>query len=96
MGYICSALAHFLPRICSRYFASQKLVGDVEEFCAPPAPVDDSVMNGCMQRRTHRRATFLPYGDVYPCAAVPLACGNVRQGTVLDIWPELTQLREVR
>jgi radical SAM protein with 4Fe4S-binding SPASM domain len=39
------------------------------------------------------------YGDVMPCVALPLACGNIRERSFLDIWtssPEMTRVRAIR
>ena len=39
-----------------------------------------------------------PTGDIYPCMAFPLKCGNVREQSIRDIWehsPELKATREL-
>jgi AdoMet-dependent heme synthase len=78
-------------------FHDRSLVGDVEEFCAPPpaAPGDD-IMDGYPCSAGHTACYISPYGDVFPCVQFPLPCGNVRQQTFLEIWHNSQQLREVR
>ncbi|HTS13758.1 MAG TPA: radical SAM protein [Candidatus Limnocylindrales bacterium] len=77
-------------------FRNSGLVGDVEEFCAPPAPVDDSIREGLPCSAGHTACYVSPYGDLYPCVQFPLTCGNVRRQPFLDIWQNSPQLREVR
>jgi radical SAM protein with 4Fe4S-binding SPASM domain len=77
-------------------FRDSALVGDVEEFCAPPqAPgADDLDARPCSAGNTSCYVS--PYGDVYPCVQFPLASGNVRSLPFLDIWRHSEQLNEVR
>jgi len=77
-------------------FRNPDLVGDVEEFCAAPAAVDDSVMDGSPCSAGHTGCYISPYGDVFPCVQFPLPSGNVRQQTFREIWQDSPQLREVR
>jgi len=93
MGVHRSALAHFSKDLHS--ISQPELVGRCEEFCAPPAPVDDSVMNRPASSAGHTACYVSPYGDVYPCVQFPLPCGNVRQD-VLDIWRKLYTMRKYR
>lgn len=37
-----------------------------------------------------------PYGDVSPCVAMPIACGNVRDEPFEEIWYRSEKMREVR
>lgn len=37
-----------------------------------------------------------PYGDVWPCVAMPIACGNVREEPFEEIWHRSAKMREVR
>jgi len=80
----------------SSYFHNPELVGDVESFCAPPAPVDEQVLEGLPCSAGHTSCYVSPYGDVYPCVQFPLTCGNVRQQKFLEIWQHSPQLAEVR
>jgi AdoMet-dependent heme synthase len=80
----------------SSYFHNPDLVGDVESFCAPPAPVDEHVLESLPCSAGHTSCYISPYGDVYPCVQFPIACGNVRQQKFLDIWRDSPQLNEVR
>ncbi len=80
----------------SSFFHNPNLVGDVETFCAPPAPVDDSIREGLPCSAGHTSCYISPYGDLYPCVQFPLPCGNVRRQEFLDIWRNSPQLAEVR
>ncbi len=79
-----------------RLFRDEKLVGDVEEFCAvSPHPGEDELQSlPCSAG--HTACYVSPYGDVYPCVQFPLTCGNVRQQRFVDIWRHSEQLKEVR
>lgn len=77
-------------------FHTESLVGNLEEFCAPPAAVDDDVLGEVPCSAGHTTCYISPYGDVFPCVQFPLPSGNVRQQKFLDIWRDSTQLREVR
>jgi radical SAM protein with 4Fe4S-binding SPASM domain len=77
-------------------FRNPNLVGDVDEFCALPGPVDDDLREGLPCSAGHTACYISPYGDVYPCVQFPLACGNVRRQKFLEIWQDSPQLSEVR
>jgi AdoMet-dependent heme synthase len=77
-------------------FNDPALVGDAESFCAPPPPVDDGIREGLPCSAGHTACYVSPYGDLYPCVQFPLACGNVRTQSFLDIWKDSPQLAEVR
>ena len=77
-------------------FHDPDLVGDVEEFCAPPGPPGQDVMEGYPCSAGHTSCYISPYGDVFPCVQFPLPSGNVRKQSFLEIWRHSTQLREVR
>jgi radical SAM protein with 4Fe4S-binding SPASM domain len=77
-------------------FRNPELVGDVNEFCAPPPAVDEDVMDEMPCSAGHTACYISPYGDLYPCVQFPLPSGNVRTQKFLDIWRHSTQLREVR
>ncbi len=72
------------------------LVGDVDRFCAPPGPVDESAMDDIPCSAGHTSCYISPYGDVYPCVQFPLACGNVRREPFADIWKNSAAMNEVR
>jgi len=77
-------------------FRNPALVGDAEEFCAPPkAPTDDD-LEGYSCSAGHSFCYISPYGDVFPCVQFPLPSGNLRKQTFLDIWNLSPQLNEVR
>ena len=77
-------------------FRDQALVGNVEEFCAPPQGADEDTLNALPCSAGHTACYVSPYGDVYPCVQFPMACGNVRRQKFVDIWRHSPQLQEVR
>jgi radical SAM protein with 4Fe4S-binding SPASM domain len=77
-------------------FRNADLVGNVEEFCAPPPAVDDEVLDGLPCSAGHTACYISPYGDVYPCVQFPLPTGNVRRQKFLEIWRHSSQMNEVR
>jgi len=80
-------------------FHNKNLVGNVEEFCAPPPPPGDEVMEGYPCSAGHTAAYITPYGDVFPCVQFPLPSGNVRRQKFMEIWrdsPELNEVRSIR
>jgi radical SAM protein with 4Fe4S-binding SPASM domain len=79
-----------------RAFRNTALVGDVEEFCAPPPPPDEDVMEGYPCSAGHTSCYVSPYGDVFPCVQFPLPSGNLRTQKFLEIWRHSSQLKEVR
>lgn len=92
-----SILALRAPRSdIKQAFLNPALVGDVEEFCAPPPPADDKIMDGYPCSAGHTGCYVTPYGDVFPCVQFPLPSGNLRTQTFLDIWRNSPQLKEVR
>jgi radical SAM protein with 4Fe4S-binding SPASM domain len=79
-----------------RVFRDADLVGNVDEFCAPPPAADKAILDGLPCSAGHSYCYISPYGDVYPCVQFPLPCGNVRKQEFLDIWRQSMQLNEVR
>ena len=77
-------------------FRDGALVGNVEEFCAPPPSVDEDALDMLPCSAGHTACYVSPYGDVYPCVQFPLPSGNVRQTKFIDIWRDSPQLKEVR
>jgi AdoMet-dependent heme synthase len=77
-------------------FNNPELVGDVEEFCAPPVAPGEDVMEGFPCSAAHTACYISPYGDVFPCVQFPLPSGNVRGQKFRDIWSHSPQLKEVR
>jgi radical SAM protein with 4Fe4S-binding SPASM domain len=76
-------------------FRSPELIGNVDEFCAPPPAVDDDVRDSLPCSASHTFCYISPYGDVYPCVQFPLPTGNVRQQKFLEIWKHSPQMNEV-
>jgi radical SAM protein with 4Fe4S-binding SPASM domain len=68
----------------------------VEEFCAPPPPVGEDILDGFPCSAGHTACYISPYGDVFPCVQFPLPSGNVRRQKFIDIWRHSPQLNEVR
>ena len=77
-------------------FRNEALVGNVEEFCAPPQGPDEDALDMLPCSAGHTACYVSPYGDVFPCVQFPLASGNVRSMRFVDIWRDSTQLNEVR
>jgi radical SAM protein with 4Fe4S-binding SPASM domain len=77
-------------------FHNGDLVGNVEEFCAPPPAVNDDVLDGLPCSAGHTACYISPYADVYPCVQFPLPTGNVRKQKFLEIWRHSPQMNEVR
>jgi radical SAM protein with 4Fe4S-binding SPASM domain len=77
-------------------FRNPELVGNVEEFCAPPPAVDDDVLDELPCSASHTFCYISPYGDVYPCVQFPLPTGNVRRQKFVDIWKYSPQMNDVR
>ena len=73
-------------------FRIEKLVGNVEEFCAPPPPPGADELDSYPCSAGHTLAYISPYGDVYLCQ-FPLPSGNVRKQKFIDICalPERTK-----
>lgn len=84
------------PDELRKVFRNEKLVGNVEEFCTVPPPVEEDVMDGFPCSAGHTACYISPYGDVYPCVQFPLPSGNVRRQAFIDIWRDSPQLKEVR
>ena len=77
-------------------FRDRELVGNVEEFCAPPKSVDEEALDMLPCSAGNTACYVSPYGDVYPCVQFPLPSGNVRRTKFVDIWRDSPQLKEVR
>jgi len=79
-----------------KVFRDESLVGNAEEFCAPPPKVGEDDLDSLPCSAGHTACYVSPYGDVYPCVQFPLPTGNVRQSKFLEIWRDSPQLNEVR
>ncbi len=44
----------------------------------------------------HNACYVSAYGDVMPCVALPLTCGNIREAPFAEIWSGSAKMREVR
>ncbi len=67
-------------------FRNEALVGNAEEFCAPPQGPDEDALDSLPCSAGHTACYVSPYGDVYPCVQFPLPSGNVRRTKFADIW----------
>jgi radical SAM protein with 4Fe4S-binding SPASM domain len=74
----------------------QALVGDVDEYCAIPAPAGEDDLESTPCSAGHNACYVSPYGEVFPCVAFPYPTGNVRQQRFVDIWRHSDQMNEVR
>ena len=77
-------------------FRDPSLVGDVDEFCAIPAPAGASDLESTPCSAGHTACYVSPYGEVFPCVQFPLPTGNVRQQRFIDIWRHSDRMNEVR
>jgi AdoMet-dependent heme synthase len=77
-------------------FHNPALVGNQEDFCAPPKPPSAEDLEGYSCSAGHSFCYISPYGDVFPCVQFPLPTGNVRQQKFSDIWKFSPQMQEVR
>jgi len=86
------------PEALEQVFHESTLVGNAEEFCAPPSgPLAEADALDTLPCSAGHTACYVsPYGDVYPCVQFPLPSGNVRMTSALDIWQRSPQLMEVR
>jgi AdoMet-dependent heme synthase len=86
------------PDELEQVFHDSTLVGNAEEFCAPPSgPLAQAdALDSLPCSAGHTACYVSPYGDVFPCVQFPLPSGNVRKTRFLDIWQHSPQLQEVR
>ena len=80
----------------NQLFHEDDLVGDAEQYCAPPPPPGEDEMQALPCHAGHTTIYISPYGDVFPCVQFPLPSGNVRRQKFIDIWQNSTALKEVR
>ena len=69
------------PGELEQVFHESTLVGNAEEFCAPPAgPLAQADALDTLPCSAGHTACYIsPYGDVLPCVQFPLLSGNVRK-----------------
>jgi radical SAM protein with 4Fe4S-binding SPASM domain len=78
-----------------RVQADRRLNPDAGQPAPPPPAVRpdiDEYVCGAGQNAVYISA----YGDVMPCVAMPIACGNVREAPFRDIWYASPEMRRVR
>jgi len=74
------------------------------ETYAPGTPGATAADGGADMRPLHhtpcragqQSVSITPYGDVWPCNALPLPCGNLRVQSFAEIWRGSAELEEVR
>jgi AdoMet-dependent heme synthase len=86
------------PEDLEQVFHDSTLVGNAEEFCAPPSGplAQTDALDSLPCSAGHTACYVSPYGDVFPCVQFPLLSGNVRTTKFLDIWQNSPQLKDVR
>ena len=82
--------------VLRQIFRDSDLVGNVDEFCAIPAPAQESDLANLPCSAGHTACYVSPYGDVFPCVQFPLPTGNVRRQRFIDIWRHSDPMNEVR
>lgn len=82
--------------VLKEVFNDATVVGNVEEFCAPPSKADADELNGYSCSAGHTFCYISPYGEVFPCVQFPTSCGNLRRESFLDIWRGSQALLELR
>ena len=80
----------------NQLFREDDLVGDAEQYCAPPPPPGEDEMQALPCHAGHTTIYISPYGDVFPCVQFPLPSGNVRRQKFIDIWQNSSALKDVR
>ena len=84
------------PKSLRQVFRDASLVGDVDEFCAIPAPAGEDELNSTPCSAGHTACYVSPYGEVFPCVQFPLPTGNVRKQRFADIWRHSAEMNDVR
>lgn len=87
----------------ARFYAGP-MRGLLDQTYATGTPAAASVTGGDDVRPLHhtpcragqQSVSITPYGDVWPCNALPLPCGNLREQTFAQIWRGSAELDEVR
>jgi radical SAM protein with 4Fe4S-binding SPASM domain len=71
---------------------------DVDDYCAPPTPLDAEVLSRHPCGAGHSGVYITPQGDVTPCVQFPMVCGSMRRNTFAEIWrgPQFQRVRAVR
>ena len=79
-------------------FRDPIIIGDVDEACAPPPPLDAQILSRHPCGAGHSTVYITPQGDVTPCVQFPMVCGSMRRNTFAEIWrgPQFLRVREIR
>jgi radical SAM protein with 4Fe4S-binding SPASM domain len=81
---LCEVLHH-------PFFQPGATSAEVTPAAAAPDPADEIPCGA-----SHSSCYVSPYGDVYPCVSLPIACGNVRERPFLEIWRHSEEMLRVR
>ena len=97
MEQVCRSLIRIERKDLLRVLRDPALNPDLGKSAAPTAassvrPDLDEIPCGA----SHNACYISPYGDVSPCVALPIVCGNVREEPFEEIWHRSTKMREVR
>jgi len=69
-------------------------------FAPPPAPATPPAVRDDLDEIAcgagHNACYVSAYGDVTPCVAMPVVCGNVRETPFGEIWARSPRMRQVR
>jgi radical SAM protein with 4Fe4S-binding SPASM domain len=87
----------------ARFYAGP-MGGYLQETYGTGTPAAEAAAAGEEMRPLHhtpcragqQSLAITPYGDVWPCNALPLTCGNLREQTFMQIWRGSTELADVR
>jgi radical SAM protein with 4Fe4S-binding SPASM domain len=81
---------------------------DLKEVLQDPALNPDTKQEACASSSergdlddipcgaSHNACYVSAYGDVMPCVAMPIACGNVREAPFAEIWHRSSEMMRVR
>lgn len=87
-----------------RRFYAGPMKSYLAETYAAGTPAGDVAGDGDGLRPLHhtpcragqQSVSITPYGDVWPCNALPVPCGNLREQSFASIWTGSAELAEVR
>lgn len=80
----------------AQVFTDPEMVGDVNEFCKLPDPMDEDFLEATPCSAGHTTLYVSPYGEVFPCVQFPIPCGNIRTMPLTEIWQSSPAMLEVR
>ncbi|GAB4527561.1 MAG: hypothetical protein Tsb0020_45020 [Haliangiales bacterium] len=87
-----SGMAEFLTKT----YAASNNAGDASGADQPGAETELRPLHHTPCRAGQQAVAINPRGEVWPCNALPIACGDLRQQSFADIWRGSEQLAEIR